>query len=128
MWILTTNHWTPMEELENGLEDLKGFATSHEELLNQPTRPLKSSHGLKNQPRSTHGGTHGSSYICSKGWPCWASMGREAIGLVKDQFPRVGEFEGSEVGVGGGVREHPHRSRGRGDRIGDVQRRKQERG
>jgi hypothetical protein len=26
--------------------------------------------GLNHQPKSTHGGTHGSSYICSRGWPC----------------------------------------------------------
>ena len=33
------------------------------------------------------------------------SMGREAIGLVKAQCPRVGKWEGNEVGVGMGGRE-----------------------
>ena len=30
---------------------------------------------------------------------------------VKTQFPSVGECQGGEVGVGGFVRKHPHRSR-----------------
>jgi hypothetical protein len=42
-----------------------------------------SSQGLNYQPKSTHGGTHGSSYICSRGWPYLASMGREALGPVE---------------------------------------------
>jgi hypothetical protein len=31
--------------------------------------PPQSSQGLHHQPKSTHGGTHGSSCICSRGWP-----------------------------------------------------------
>jgi hypothetical protein len=34
----------------------------------------KSSQGLNHQPKSTHGGTHGSSRISNRGWPCRASM------------------------------------------------------
>ena len=37
--------------------------------------------GLKHQPKSTHGGTHGN--ICSRGWPCWTSVEGEASGPVK---------------------------------------------
>jgi hypothetical protein len=44
-------------------------------------------------------------------------MGGEAIGPVKVQCPSVGEHQGDEVGVGGWVREHPHRSRGRDRRF-----------
>ena len=52
---------------------------------------LKSSQGLNHLPKSTHGGTNGFSCICSKGWPCWASMGGEALGPVKSVCPSVGE-------------------------------------
>ena len=37
---------------------------------------------------------------------------------MKAKCPSVGECQGSEVGVGGWVREHPHRSRGRKDGMG----------
>ena len=39
--------------------------------------------GTKPAPKSTHGGTHGFSSICSRGHPCWASMGGEALGPGK---------------------------------------------
>jgi hypothetical protein len=56
---------------------------------------------LNHQPRSTHRGILGSSCICSRGWPCQASMGGEALGPVKAQCPSVGECVGRGVGVGG---------------------------
>jgi hypothetical protein len=34
---------------------------------------------------------HGSSRICSRGWPCLASVGGEALGPVKVPSPSVGE-------------------------------------
>jgi hypothetical protein len=34
----------------------------------------QSSQGLNHQPRSTHGGIHGFSHICIRGWPCQASI------------------------------------------------------
>jgi hypothetical protein len=41
MWMLTANLWIkqgdPMEELEKGLKELKGFATPEEEQQYQPT-------------------------------------------------------------------------------------------
>jgi hypothetical protein len=61
----------------------------------------QSSQGLNHQPRSTHRGTHGSSRICSRGWPCRASMGEEVLGPGKAQCPCVGECVGGELGVGG---------------------------
>ena len=48
-------------------------------------------------------------------------------GPVKARFPSVGEYQGREVGVGGWVREHPHRSRGRGNGIGGGWRGNQDR-
>jgi hypothetical protein len=47
---------------------------------------------------------------------------------VKARFPSVGEYQGRKVGVGGWVREHPHRNRGRGYGIGGLQRGNQEKG
>jgi hypothetical protein len=53
------------------------------------------------QGQTTNGGTHDSSCICSRGWPCRSSMGREALGPVKALCPSVGECRGQEAGVGG---------------------------
>jgi hypothetical protein len=50
-----------------------------------------SSQGLNHQPKNTNGGTHGSSCICSRRWPFLASMGRETLGPVEAQCPRVGD-------------------------------------
>jgi hypothetical protein len=61
----------------------------------------QSSQGLNYHPKSTHGVTHGSSCICSRGCPYLASMGREGLGPVKVQCLNIGECQGSEVGVGG---------------------------
>jgi hypothetical protein len=71
-----------VKELEKGLKELKGVATHRKKNnINQPDP--QSSQKLNHQPKSTHGGTHGSSHICSRGWACQTSMGGEAIGLVK---------------------------------------------
>jgi hypothetical protein len=43
------------------------------------------------QPKSTHGGSHGSSSMCSRGWPSQTSMGGETLGPVEAQCPSVGE-------------------------------------
>ena len=48
-----------------------------------------------------HGWAHGSSYICSRGWPSQPSMGGEALGPVKDVCPSIGECQGQESGGGG---------------------------
>jgi hypothetical protein len=72
--------------------------------------PCQSSQGLNHQPNSTHGGTHSFNRICSIGWPCLASMGRDTLGPLKSGNPSVGEFEGREAGVGRWEGEHPYRS------------------
>jgi hypothetical protein len=81
----------------------------------------QSSQGLNYQPKSTHRGTHDSSHIRNRGWPCQTSMGGEALGPVMAPFPTVGKCQDREVGVGGLV------SMGTGDGIGDFQRGNQER-
>jgi hypothetical protein len=57
--------------------------------------------GLNHQPKSIHGGTHGSSCICSRGWTSWASMGVKVLGPVKAWCSSVRECEGGKTGVGG---------------------------
>jgi hypothetical protein len=42
---------------------------------------LQRSQELSHQPNKTRGGTHGSSWICSNGWPYLASMGGEDLVL-----------------------------------------------
>jgi hypothetical protein len=63
--------------------------------------PPKSSQGLNHQPKNTHGGTHESSCMCSREWPCWVSMGGEALGPGKAQCHSVVGCQGREEGVGG---------------------------
>jgi hypothetical protein len=41
-----------------------------------------------------HGATHGSNYICSRGWPYLASMGGEALGPVDALWPSIGDDRG----------------------------------
>jgi hypothetical protein len=103
------------------MKELKGLQPHRKNNnINQPDLPELS--GTK-----PHGVAHGSSYICSRGWPCWASMGGEALGPVKAQCPSVGECQGGEVGVGEWLEEHPHRRRGREDGTGSFWGRDQER-
>jgi hypothetical protein len=77
--------------------------------MNQPVPPELP--GTK--PKSTCGGTHGSSCVCSRGWPCRSSEGGEALGPVKALCPSVGGFQGQEVGVDGLV----SRERGREEEV-----------
>jgi hypothetical protein len=49
-------------------------------------------------------------------------VGGEALGPVKAGCPSVGECQGGELGVGGWVEEHTHKSREREDGIGGFQR------
>jgi hypothetical protein len=61
-----------------------------------------SSLGLIHQSKKSHCGAHGSSCICSRGWPSQSSMAW-MIGLVpvKVLCPSVGEFLGQEERVVG---------------------------
>ena len=83
--------------------------------------PPQSSQRLNHQPKSTHGGTNGSSHMGSRGWPGRTSVGGEALGFVKAHCPRVGEYQVREAGVGGLV------IMGRWDGIEGFQRENEER-
>jgi hypothetical protein len=88
--------------------------------MNQPVPPELP--GTKPPTKEKHGVTHGSSRMCSRGWPSRSSMGGKALGPVKVLCPSVGECQGQEAGVGRLV------SRGRGEGIGGFRRGNQERG
>jgi hypothetical protein len=79
----------PMEELGEGLKELKSIASLGRRTLSTNWTP-QSSHGLNHQSKSTHGGTHGSGCLCSRGWPYLASMGGEALGPVESWCPSIG--------------------------------------
>jgi len=83
---------SPMEELEKGLKELDGFATHRKN--NNLKQPDQSFQRLNQQPSSTHGVTHCSSHICSRGQLYWASMRGEALVPVKAQCPCVWESQG----------------------------------
>jgi hypothetical protein len=61
--------------------------------MNQPVPPKLSGTKLP----TAHGGTLGSSCICSRGWPFWTLMGGEAFGPLKAQCPSVRECQDREV-------------------------------
>jgi hypothetical protein len=102
-----------MEELEKRPKELKGFAPPKEGRTTRTNQCPQSSQGLNHQPKNTHGGTYGSSSICSRRQPCQLSMGGEAVGPVKVLCPSVGEWQGQEVGMGRFV----SRSQGRGEEV-----------
>ena len=57
--------------------------------------------GLYHQPKNIHGVTHGIGHIYGKGWPCWSSVGGEALGPEGVRCFHVGECQGRKMGVGG---------------------------
>jgi hypothetical protein len=71
-----------MEELEKGLRELRSLQLRRKNNNINQLDP-QNSQGLNHQPKSTHGGTNGSKHICSRGWPCWTSVGREALDPMK---------------------------------------------
>jgi hypothetical protein len=81
--MLRANHWTYHGVLNGGVrertEEAKGVCNP----IGRTTSTNLRSQGLNHQPRSTHGGPHDSSHICSREWSCQASMGEEALGPVK---------------------------------------------
>ena len=48
-----------------------------------------------------YGGTHSIDRICGRGWPCWTSVGGEALGTEGVQCSSVGECQDGRMGVRG---------------------------
>jgi hypothetical protein len=99
--MFTVNHWTkhgvPNEESREMTQGAEGVCKGTGRTTIWPNQYPQSSQGLNHQPKNTHGSSH----ICSRGWPYRASMGGEALGPVKVLCPSVGECQGGEVRVGG---------------------------
>ena len=116
--MLAVNHWTDHGDLKERTRERTEGAERVCNLIGGTTLPpnqiLQNSQGLKRQPLNTHGENHGSSYICSRGWHCLASMWEEAFGPVKVPFPSVEECQGAKMGVGSWEWEHLHGNKGRG--------------
>ena len=81
--MLTANHWSeykvPDGGVEEGIEGAEGLCIpmgGATVSMGQNSYPPLSFWGLDHQPKSKHGGTHGA----GRGWLCWISVGREALG------------------------------------------------
>jgi hypothetical protein len=85
---------TPKSPIKTWVIDYREFTTEESRMAE---KHLKKYH----QSKKRHGGTHGSSCICSRGWPSWPSTGGEALGLVRVLCPSIGDCQGQEVGVSG---------------------------
>jgi hypothetical protein len=75
-WMLSANLWTEhrvpnvgARERTQGVEGVCRHIGGTTIWTNQYPQ---SSQGLIHQPKIAHGGTHGSSCICSREWPCWS--------------------------------------------------------
>jgi hypothetical protein len=117
MQILTANHWTehrnPNGRFRGRTERAEGNCNPTGRATISSSQTPQNSQGLNHQPKSTHGGTHGSSHICSRGWPCGGAW--YCGGLLPHQR---GMLEG--WGKTGWVGEHPLRSKREEDRVGDL--------
>jgi hypothetical protein len=97
MWMLTANHPNHRTEQGDRSGGIRGRSEGAEEVCNPRGRTTisisqthYSSQGLNHQPKNTHGGTHGSSCICSQGLPYLSSVRGEALGPVKAPCPSIG--------------------------------------
>jgi hypothetical protein len=115
-----TANWYPWEEEFWGGHCLrgKGEGRSSAELCERGYGVgtiFGMSQGLNQQAKNTQGVTCGSGHIGVRGWPCWTSVGGEALGSEGVWCSCVGECQDKKTGVSWWVGEHPHRGRGRGN-------------
>jgi hypothetical protein len=92
MKTLIANNWTELRdpntrrtEVAEGVYNPIGRTTVS---TNQTTQ---SSQGLNHQPKNTHGGTHGSCYLCRRRWPYLASMREEVFGPMEACCLSIGD-------------------------------------
>jgi len=129
MWMIAPNHRTEHRGPNGGVRERTEGAEVAYISIGRTTistnQIFQSSQGLKHKPKSTHGGTHGFSCICSRRWHCLASVGEEALGPVKListvygnarvlRWEWVGRRDSILIEAGGGVREG---ETGKGDNI-----------
>jgi hypothetical protein len=64
--MLTATHWAePNEVARESTQGAEGICSSIEGTSQYPQSSLE----LNHPPKKTYGGTHGSSCMCSRGWP-----------------------------------------------------------
>jgi hypothetical protein len=91
----------PDEGVGKGTEGAEDVYSPMEGATVSTGQILQSSWGLGHQSKNTHGVTHGAGHICGRRWPCWTSVGEEALRPESVQCPSVGECQGGGTGVGG---------------------------
>ena len=83
--MLADNHWTeyrdPSESAREKIDKAEGVCNPIGKTVSNNQIP-QSSQGLNYHSKSTHGGNHASSCICSRGRPYLASIGGETLGLL----------------------------------------------
>jgi hypothetical protein len=86
-YVFPAIHWTehrvPNEGARGSTQGAEGICSPIGGTTIWTNQYLQISLGLKHQPKETHGGTHGSSCICSRGCPFGSSMRGETLGSVK---------------------------------------------
>jgi hypothetical protein len=112
-WMLTIVYWmehkVPNEEARESTQGAEGVWSPIGRTSIWTSQYSQSSLELNHQSRKIHGGTCGSSCICSRVWPSLSLMGGEALGPVKVLCPSIGECQDQEWewvgwGAGGGGR------------------------
>jgi hypothetical protein len=71
------------------------------ENLGKPTRIKDANVSRIQEMEERFSGIENASHICGRGWPCWISVGGDALGPVGVGCPSVGECQGKRTGVGG---------------------------
>jgi hypothetical protein len=80
-----------MEELGEGLKELKKDCNPKGRTT-VSTNPITwSSQALSHQPKNIHGPVHSLCYIHSKGLPCQPSVGGDALAPLEACCPREGD-------------------------------------
>jgi hypothetical protein len=86
--MLTAKYWIDHGDCNGGV---RGRTKGAEGICNPIGRTTistnqtpQSSQGLNHQPKSTHGETHGSIWMCSRGLPYLASKGGEPLDIVEE--------------------------------------------
>jgi hypothetical protein len=82
---------THMNQMGEGLKELKGIAIPQENQQCQLTWTPGSSWIVSHQPKSIHGLVHGPQHTCSRELPCLALMGEDGPNSVDTWYPREGQ-------------------------------------
>jgi len=87
MWMLAVSYLIEQGDRDGGVrersEEGEGVCNPIGRTTISTNQTTQSSQGQNHQPKSTHRGSHGSSCIYSRGWPCLASNVSEALSSMK---------------------------------------------